>query len=128
MLKEDKPRIKWCKAKIIKLLHGNDYLVRGVELLTTQKLKEKTIKIRRPLQMIVPLELRNDFNDNRDNSDKHHNNDNDENDNVNSDNLNRRNNLDDLLDKTDLRENRKSKRIAAINADIIRRLNDENFE
>ena len=78
--------------------------------------------------MTVPLELRNDFNDNRDNSDKHDNNDNDENDNVNSDNLNPHDNSDDLLDKTGLSENRKSKRITAINADIIRSLNDENFE
>ena len=43
------------------------------------------------------------------------------NDNVNSDSLNPRDDLDDLLDKIDLSENRKSKRVAAINADIIRR-------
>ena len=78
--------------------------------------------------MIVPLELRSDFNDNGDNNDKNDNNDDDENDNVNIDSLNLRNNLDDLLDKTKLGEKRKSKRVAAINADIIRRLNDENFK
>ena len=85
-------------------------------------------KIRRPLQMIVPLELRNDFNDNDDNNDKNDNNDDDEKDNVNIDNFNPRNNLDDLLDKTNLGKKRKSKRVAAINVDIIRRLNDENFK
>ena len=77
--------------------------------------------------MIVLLELRNDFNHNSDNYDKNDNNDDDENDNVNIDSLNPRDGLYDLLDKTDLSEKRKSKRIAAINADITRRLIDENF-
>ena len=85
-------------------------------------------KIRRPLQMTAPLELRNDFNDNGYNNDNNDNNDDDENDNVNIDSLNPRNDLDDLIDKTNLGEKRKSKRVAAINADIIRRLNDENFK
>ena len=105
LLEKDKPRIKWWKGKIIKF-YDDDNLVRGVELFTTQKLKGKIEKVRRPLQMIVPLELRNDFNDNSDNNDKNDNNDNDENDNVNSDSL-KRDDLDDLLDKTDLSENRK---------------------
>ena len=85
-------------------------------------------KIRSPLQMIVPLELRNGFNDNGDNKDKNYNNDDDENDNANIDSLNPRNNLDDLLDKTNLGEKRKSKRVAVINAIIIHRLNYENFK
>ena len=128
LLKEDKPRIKWRKGKIIKLLYGNDNLVRGVEVLITQKLKGEMEKIRRPLQMIVPFELRNDFNGNGNNNDKSDNNDDNENDNVNIDSLNPRNDLDDLLDKTNLGEKRKFKPVAAINADIIRRLNDENFK
>ena len=79
--------------------------------------------------MVTPLELRNDFNDNSDNNDKNNNgNDDDENDKVNSDSLNPRDGLDDLLDKTDLSGKRKSKQVAAINADITRRLNDENFK
>ena len=85
-------------------------------------------KIRRHLQMIVPLELRKDFNDNGDNNDKNDNNDDDENDNVNINSLSLRNNLDDLLDKTNLSKKRKSKRLAAINADIMRKLNNENFK
>ena len=78
--------------------------------------------------MIVPLELRKDFNDNGDNNDKNDNNDDNENDNVNINSLNLRNNLDDLLDKTNLSKKRKSKRLAAINADIMRKLNNENFK
>ena len=85
-------------------------------------------KIGRPLQMIVPLELRNYFNDNGNNNDENDKNDDDENNNVNIDSLNPRNDLEDLLDKTNLGEKRKSKRVTAINADIIRRLNDENFK
>ena len=92
-----------------------------MELLITQKLKGKMEKIRRPLQMIVPLELCNDFNDNGDNNDKNYNNDDYENDNVNINSLNPSNDLDNLLDKTNLGEKRKSTRVAAINADIIRR-------
>ena len=99
-----------------------------MEFLTTQKLKGKIEKIR-PFQMIVPLELRNDFNNNSDNNDENDNNDDDENDNVTSDSLNPRDDLDDLIDKTDLSEKRKSKRVAnAINADIIRSLNEGNFK
>ena len=74
------------------------------------------------------LELPNDFNDNGDNNDKNDNNDDDENDNVNVDSLNQRNDLDNLLDKTNIGEKIKSKRVVAINADIIRRLNNENFK
>ena len=109
-------------GKIIKLLCGNDNLVRGVKLLITQKLKGKIEKIKRSIQMIVRLLLRNNFNDNSDNNDDN------ENDNINSDSLNPRDDLDDLLDKTDLDEKRISRRVPAINADIIRRLNDENFK
>ena len=74
------------------------------------------------------LELPNDFNDNGDNNDENDNNDDDENDNVNVDSLNQRNNLDNLLDKITIGEKIKSKRVVAINADIIRRLNNENFK
>ena len=47
--------------------------------------------------MIVPLELRKNFNDNGDNNDSKDNNDHDKNDNVNSDSLNPPKDLDDLL-------------------------------
>ena len=45
LLKGHKPRIKWQKRKIIKLLYGNDNLARGEELLITQKLKRKMEKL-----------------------------------------------------------------------------------
>ena len=62
--------MKCPKGKIVKLLYGNNNLVRGVELLITQKLKGKTKKFGRPIQMIAQLELCNDFNDNSNNDDK----------------------------------------------------------
>ena len=79
------------------------------------------------LKHLKPKKL-NDFNDNGDNNDKNDNNDDNENDNVNIDSLKPRNDSDDLLDKTNLDEKRKSKRVAAINANIIRILKDENFK
>lgn len=78
--------------------------------------------------MIIPLDVSNDFNNNSDNKDKTKNNDDDEDDKVNSNSLSLCNDLDDWLGKTSLREKRKSKRVAAINADIIFRSNYENFE
>ena len=62
--------MKCPKGKIVKLLYGNNNLVRGVELLITQKLKGKIKKFGRPIQMIAQLELCNDFNDNSNNDDK----------------------------------------------------------
>ena len=82
------------KRKNYKVIIRYDNLVRDVERLPTQKLKGEIIKIRRPLQIIVPLKLRHD---------KYDNNDNNENDNVNSHSLNRRGDLDYLPNKTDLR-------------------------
>ena len=73
------------------------------------------------------MKLRSDFNNISDNN-KNDSNDDDENVNIISDSLNPREDFDDLLDKTDLSEIRKFKRVAAINAEIIRRLNDENFK
>ena len=82
------------------------------------------MKIRRPLQVIVPLELRNNFSDNSDNIDRSDNNDDDENYNFNSDSLNPR----DLLKKTDLSEKKKSKKVAAMNVDIILQIIATGFE
>ena len=74
--------------------------------------------------MIVPLELRNNFSDNSDNIDRSDNNDDDENYNFNSDSLNPR----DLPKKTDLSEKKKSKKVAAMNVDIILQIIATGFE
>ena len=49
--------MKWLKGKVITLIPGIDIKVRGAELLVYNKNSEKTSKIKRPLQLIVPLEI-----------------------------------------------------------------------
>ena len=51
------PRMNWRKGKIDKLIFGNDGLVRGVELLAYQSKREKLTKIKRPVQLAIPIEL-----------------------------------------------------------------------
>ena len=51
------PRMKWRKGKVLKLICGIDNKVRGAELLVYNKNSEKTSKIKRPLQLIVPFEI-----------------------------------------------------------------------
>ena len=52
------PRLHWKKGSITKLIKGNDGLVRGVSLDTIVSTTNKTQCINRPLQHIIPLELR----------------------------------------------------------------------
>ena len=51
------PRMKWRKGKVMELIRGIDNKVRGDELLVYNKNSEKTSKIKRPLQLTVPLEI-----------------------------------------------------------------------
>ena len=51
------PRVKWRQGKVLKLIRGIDNKVRGAELLVYNKKSEKTSKIKRTLQLIVPLEI-----------------------------------------------------------------------
>ena len=52
------PSLRWKKGRITKLIKGNDGLVRGVSLDTVVSTTNKTQCINRPLQHIIPLELR----------------------------------------------------------------------
>ena len=52
------PRLRWKKGRITKLIKGNDGLVRGVSLDTIVSTTNKTQCINRPLQHIIPLELK----------------------------------------------------------------------
>ena len=52
------PRLRWKKGRITKLIKGNDGLVRGVSLDTVVSTTNKTQTINRPLQYIIPLELK----------------------------------------------------------------------
>ena len=57
---ENRPRVKWRKGKISKLLNSKDGLVRGVELVVNKGMSNKTINIRRPVQHLIPLEMSRD--------------------------------------------------------------------
>ena len=52
------PCFRWKKRRITKLIKGNDGLVRGVSLDTVVSTTNKTQCINRPLQHIIPLELK----------------------------------------------------------------------
>ena len=52
------PRLSWRKGKVKKLIYG-DNLVRGADVHVYQDKLGETIVIRRPLQLLVPLEVTN---------------------------------------------------------------------
>ena len=58
LIKDDKtPRWNWKKGKVESLVTGNDGLVCGAVLRTYQEKLQNTTLIRRPLQLLIPLEL-----------------------------------------------------------------------
>ena len=88
--------MKWQKGKITSLIIGKDGLVRGVEFAIYQKQRNKKNNIKRPVQIIVPMEIMNndDITNNKD------------------------------VDEPAKDEKRRSQREAAKNANILRKLND----
>ena len=94
------PRLRWKKGRITKLIKGNDGLVRGVSLDTVVSTTKKTQCINRPLQHIITLELK----DTRQSNKKIKIIDND-----NSESAIRS-------------DEPRPRRVAAVNADILRRL------
>ncbi|XP_074608745.1 uncharacterized protein LOC141863176 [Acropora palmata] len=55
---ECKPRAFWKLAKVTELVRGRDGAVRSAKILCLTSSKEKTTELRRPVQHLVPLELR----------------------------------------------------------------------
>ena len=65
LLKEDhKPRLSWRKGKIEAFIVGKDNVTRGVKILAYQNKLQKTVTLKRPLQLIVPLEVTNNLSEN----------------------------------------------------------------
>ena len=95
----NKPRMTWRKGRVEKLTKDKDGLVRGAEKKVYQSTKDKittiTTTILRPLQLIVPLELY-EFDGNE----------------LDSDPVNQEGNA------------TRPRRMAAVNADLIRQLSD----
>ena len=60
MIKEEQiSRLKWQKGKITSLNKSKDGLVRSVELAIYQKQRNKVNNIKRPVQLILPMEITN---------------------------------------------------------------------
>ena len=98
MIKEEKIiRLKWQKGKITCLIKGKDGLVRGVELAIYQKQWNKVNNIKRPVQLIVPMEITNTDDDITNNKD---------------------------VNEPAKDEIRRSQREAAKNANMLRKLNE----
>ena len=98
MIKEEKIiRLKWQKGKITRLIKGKDGLVRGVELAIYQKQWNKVNNIKRPVQLIVPMEITNTDDDITNNKD---------------------------VNEPAKDEIRRSQREAAKNANMLRKLNE----
>ena len=51
------PRMRWRKGKVTNVIRGRNDLIRGVELEVYQPNMNKTVRINRPLQHIVPFEI-----------------------------------------------------------------------
>ena len=91
----NKPRMTLQKGRVKKLIKGKDGLVRGAEIKVYQSTKDKITTILQPLQLIVPLDLY-EFNSNE-------------------------------LDREPANQEGNAprpRRMAAVNADLIRQLND----
>ena len=98
MIKEEKIiRLKWQKGKITPLIKGKDGIARGVELAIYQKQWNKVNNIKRPGQLIVPMEITNTDDDITSNKD---------------------------VNEPAKDEIRRSQREAAKNANMLRKLNE----
>ena len=102
---ENLPRLKWHKGRVMNFVAGQDKLIRGVTLRAI-KSSGKIITLKRPLQHLVPLEVREE---------------NEPADKSSDSNINDGNTINVNTEK----ELRKSRRVAAMNANLIRRLNEE---
>ena len=110
---ENRPRVKWRKGKISKLHNSKDGLVRGAELVVNKGMSNKTITIRRPVQHLIPLEMSRDCK-------------NEVFIELNESQEEPAEELDHCNDTNRNFEKRRSRRTAAVNAGLMRRLNGEN--
>ena len=108
LITEDvRPRIMWKKGRIIDFIRGQDDEIRGVKLVTINS-KFQKVELSRPLQLIVPLEII----DNKVNEVT-----------VKNKNANQEEKVDGANMNNDTTVTRR-RRVAALNADAIRKLTD----
>ena len=103
---ENMSRLKWHKGRVMNFIVGEDKLIRGVTLRAINNSGKRVI-LKRPLQHLVPLDVR-EKNEPADKSSDS---------NINDDNIN----------VNTEKELRKSRGVAAMNANLIRRLNKEDL-
>ena len=101
---ENVPRMSWRKGRIVRLIKGSDGRVRGAELKVQQHNSDKIISLQRPLQYLIPFEIVDQKN----------------NENTENTNSEQTDNTESLATPRN-----RPKRIAASNADAIRRINDD---
>ena len=101
---ENLPRLKWHKGRVVNFVAGQDKLIRGVTLRAINN-SGKIITLKRPLQHLVPLEVREENEPADKSSDS----------NINDDNT---------INVNTEKVLRKSRRVAAMNVNLIRRLNE----
>ena len=100
--------MNWKRGRVSSLFRGKDDHVSGVEIIMYQPNLKQTIKVKRPLQLIVPFEI------------------NDRNTDVLTEQFEIVNEHNDVLtDEEPIATTKRPQRIAAKNADIIRRLLDQ---
>ena len=61
IIKDDKPRLLWCKGKKNRFLESRNGKFRGAEFVVFQPKTKKTCMINRPMQHLVPLEVSDNF-------------------------------------------------------------------
>ena len=110
---ENRPRVKWQKGKVSKLINSKDSLVRDFGLAVNKGMSNKTITIRRPVQHLIPLEMSRDCK-------------NEVSIELNESQEEPAEELDHCNDTDRDFEKRRSRRTATINAGLMRRLNEEN--
>ena len=102
---ENVPCLKWHKERVMNCLDGQDKRICRV-LLRTIESNGKRITLKRPLQHLVPLEVREE----NETADK-----------TSDNNINDGNTINVNIEK----EPQKSRRVAAMNVNLIQRLNEE---
>ena len=95
------PRISWKKGRIINIIRGVDKLIRGAEIKVRQRNSDKILTLKRPLKYLVQFEIMD--------ADKR---------------VTENNDVIVDISPVEMPPQRRIKRTAAMNADLLRRLND----
>ena len=95
------PRISWKKGRIINIIRGVDKLIRGAEIKVRQRNSDKILTLKRPLKYLVQFEIMD--------ADKR---------------VTENNDVIVDISPVEMSPQRRIRRTAAMNADLLRRLND----